>query len=250
MKRSWKIIIGILILGNVLGVYSVFRGLGYRSNVNVYLDKYTNLVAEFSKRSVYAEDNRLLADLEPVKDRLVFFGSQVTSNWPLNHLSDSWEVINRGIPHQRAAGFLLRFRPDVIELHPRAVVIEMSSYNLRPPVTAGELTEYVFSMTELARLHDIIPVILTIIPPVRDSSDLSVFEEVEGYSLIDSITQFNSVVKQFCAEQGVFLVDANQLLADNNGYLAPEYSAAAIDPNSSGYARITRAVEQVLTSIK
>ncbi len=250
MKKSSKIIIGILILGNVLGVYFVFRGLSYRRAANVYLDKYTNVVAEFSRRSVYAEDNHRMADLEPVKNRLVFFGSQVTSNWPLNHLSDSWEVINRGIPHQRAAGFLLRFRPDVIELQPRVVVIEMSSYNLRPPVTAGELTEYVFSMAELARLHDIIPVILTIIPPVRDSSDLSVIEEVEGYSLIDSITQFNSVVKQFCAEQGVFLVDACQLLTDTNGYLAPEYSAAAIDPNSSGYARITRAVEQVLTNIK
>ncbi|MCK4460934.1 MAG: hypothetical protein KAW46_03980 [candidate division Zixibacteria bacterium] len=80
MKKSSKIIIGILILGNVLGVYFVFRGLSYRRAANVYLDKYTNVVAEFSRRSVYAEDNHRMADLEPVKNRLVFFGSQVTSN--------------------------------------------------------------------------------------------------------------------------------------------------------------------------
>ena len=71
--------------------------------------------------------------------------------WPLANYFPGDETINRGVTGQRLAGFLLRFRPDVAELKPQYVVIEVGSYNFRPNTDPRENFDYVVTLAEVSQ---------------------------------------------------------------------------------------------------
>ena len=74
----------------------------------------------------YAAANAALAAPKPGEDRVVFFGDSITDNWSKPEYGGFFPgrpFVNRGIGGQTTAQMLLRFRADVLELSPRAVVI-------------------------------------------------------------------------------------------------------------------------------
>ena len=222
-------------------VYVTWRALDYRAHVNVFLDKYTQVVKEFSQRAVYAEQNLPLRSDTLVPNRVVFFGTQVAHNWPLTESFPGWEAIDRGVSGQRLSGMVLRFRPDVIDLKPQAVVIEISSYNFREESGIQELEDYAADMAELARFHGIEPILTTLIPHRRG---YHVYES--DYQVIDSIAIYDRWVRAYCDSLNIPLVDFNGLMAGDDGYLREDLSANAVEPNEKGYAVLTSALLQAL----
>ena len=62
--------------------------------------------------------------LDVPADRIVFMGDSITQLWGLAEPADFGPArVNRGISGQTTLEMLARFRRDVIDLHPRAVVI-------------------------------------------------------------------------------------------------------------------------------
>lgn len=61
----------------------------------------------------------------PAKDenRVVFIGDSITAGWKLDEYFPNQPFINRGIGGQTTSQILLRFRQDIINLKPKAVVI-------------------------------------------------------------------------------------------------------------------------------
>ena len=63
----------------------------------------------------------------PSKDeqRVVFMGNSITEGWPNKdpEFFRNPNYVNRGISGQTTPQMLLRFRADVIDLHPKVVVI-------------------------------------------------------------------------------------------------------------------------------
>lgn len=243
MTKKWRVILMISLIGNLAIVYVAFKALEYRSHINHFLDKYVNVVAEFSGRSLYAESNRKFSPPGPDVRRVVFFGTQVIENWDLDSYFSGIEAINRGLSGQRAAGFLLRFRPDVLDLHPAAVVIEVSSYNFRPETTVNELQDYVLSMAELARLHKIEPVLTTVIPPRQGVVSLGT------YSIMDSLAVYNDWIRRITRDRNYACLDLDSLLADDKGFLPLNLSSGDIDPNEAGYRRISHAASGLLLKL-
>ena len=243
MNRVMKFVLLASLLGNLTIVYVGYKALMYRDNINYWLDKYTAVVDEFSGRHVYAEENRALHSSATVDNRVVFLGSQVISDWNVGKSFPDWEAIGRGVDSQRVAGFLLRFVPDVIELKPRAVVIEISSYNFRPETPLPEIRDYVTSMALLASGNDILPVIGTVIPPRRDMSVLG------DCHLADSVAVFNHWLRDRSRDGSWTIIDFNRALADSAGFLRRDLSSSAIDPNRTGYRILTEATSAVLDSL-
>lgn len=231
------------LIGNLFILYVAYKALDYRRHVNYFLDKYTNVVSEFSGRSRYASENKRLASNVQVGNRIVFLGSQVTEGWDLNKQFPGYEATNRGISGQRMAGFLLRFRQDVIDLHPRAVIIEFSSYNFRPEYTLEEIEDYLANLAELAKGHSIEPVLTTIIP-VREKLFY------DSYSVADSLFKYNQWLVAFCHENGYLCVDFYGALADDEGFLPRELSISHIELNSTGYERVSQATRAVLETLE
>ena len=243
MKTRWKIILILSLLGNLSILYVGYKALEYRRHINEFLVKYTNVVAEFSERAHYEADNLKQASSETVDNRVVLFGTQVTSRWRLDEYTDRFEVLNRGVPGQRVAGYLLRFRPDVIDLAPFAAIIEISSYNFRPQHSIVEITDYVMSMAELARLHGIEPILTTVIP-LRPGTD-----NYGAYSVMDSLAVYNDWIVDYASVNGYPLIDLNGLVVNDEGWLRYDLSYDDIDLNERGYVLISHATLQVLDSL-
>jgi lysophospholipase L1-like esterase len=244
MNKKWKIILIISILGNIAIFYVAVKALEYRAHINEYLDKYTYIVQEFSRRDKYTDANRELISETPVKNRIVFIGTQLTESWDVQKFFPEYEAINRGILGQRISGFLLRFRPDVIELKPEAVVIELSSFDFRQQNSVKEIEDYIASMAELADAHGIRPLLTTVIPPCQDVINL------DDYSILDSLAQFNDWLRLFCQKKDFNYIDFNKIVAADNGYLTKELSTGVIGLNEEGYRRISEAALKVLSDNK
>jgi len=245
MTRKWKIIFVLSIIGNLCIVYVAFKALDYRRHVNYFLDKYTNVVEEFSGRKNYAVDNQIVISKKNLGNRVVFMGSQITHGWRLEEYFPEYEAINRGITGQRMAGFLLRFRPDVVELKPKAVVIEFSSFNFRPENSIRELEDYSACMVDMARENGIEPLLTTVVP-VREDFE----SEIEvPYNVQDSLQVYNRWLVDYCRTNGIKLIDFAGALADEKGYLKKEYATGQITLNTAGYAKISEAANQALKEI-
>ena len=245
MNKKWKFVLVASLIGNLLIVYVAYKALDYRSHVNYFLDRYLYEASGFSGRNVYVEDNNRLKNLIDSGKRVVFLGSQITRGWTLERYFVGREAINRGISGQRIGGYLMRFWPDVVELRPRAVVIEFSSYNFRPENTVKEIEDYITAMTEMARGHHIVPILTTVVPVRRDfDAGLEVPYEVQ-----DSLKQYNQWLWGYCRENDLKCLDFFGALADKDGYLRPEYSASQIQLSPAGYDTISAITAAALEEI-
>ena len=244
MGKSWKIVLVISLVGYLAAGYAAYKAIMYRTYINYWLDKYQAVVSEFSGRDVYAGENESLRSPVQVSRRVVFVGTQVTRSWDLKKYLPDFEPVNRGIVGQRVSGFVLRFVPDVIELGPQAVVVEISSYNFRPQWPVKETQDYVSQMADLARSHDIRPILATVIPPRKGVEDLG------PYAIMDSLAAFNNWLRSYCQAGKIACVDFDRLLSGADGRLREELSFDAIDPNAEGYRVMSDAVRQVLDSLR
>src|SRR5262249_28886584 len=95
-----------------------FPGLDqYRaSRIAIFTDDYGQLAR-------YRDANAKLAAPAPNENRVVFFGDSITDLWKLDQFFPGKPYINRGIGGQTTPQMLVRFRRDVIDLHPKAIVI-------------------------------------------------------------------------------------------------------------------------------
>jgi len=242
MNRKWKIILVISLLGNLTIAYVGYKALEYRDHINYFLNKYTQVVDEFSGREVYERANESLRTDYPVDSRIVFIGTQLIQNWDLGRYFPEYEAINRGISGQLVAGFPLRFRPDVIELSPQAVVIEVSSYNFRPNNSVKRIQDYVADMAELAWANSIVPVLTTVIPP---RSDYSVFEH-EDYAVKDSVVLYNQWLVSYSSANSFKYAEFYQTVAGDDGFLRTDLSVSRVDLNQHGYELISQVVREIL----
>src|SRR5262245_54718642 len=73
----------------------------------------------------YRQENAGLAAPKQGEDRVVFMGDSITDAWGRRYgkFFPGKPYVNRGISGQTTPQMLIRFRPDVIALKPRAVVI-------------------------------------------------------------------------------------------------------------------------------
>lgn len=243
--RNLKIVLAISLVGNLFAVYAAIKALEYRRHINEFLYKYTYVVEEFSGRKNFAHANRQLLEEGTNERRVIFLGTQVTAGWDLERYFPEIDAVNRGISGQRMAGFLLRFRPDVVELAPRAVVIEFSSYSFRPENSIEELQDYLITLADIALYHKIEPILSTIIPVGSDFE----MEESDDYMIMDSIALFNNWLSNYCQDNKLRLLDYGAAVADSSGFLSDRYRAGHIILNDSGYARISELTGSVLREI-
>jgi lysophospholipase L1-like esterase len=238
MTRKWRLVLLVSLIGNLTIAYVGYKAWDYREHINYWLEKYLFVVDEFSERDEYAEANQALQSDSLVSKRIVFFGTQVTADWPLESYFPGFETVNRGVTGQRAAGFLLRFRPDVIALYPQYVVFEVSSYNFRPNTRASEIYDYVVSMAELARYHGIQPILTTCIPPRVDFE----VDEHADYLVRDTAAMYSDWLRQFAAEHNFLLADWETAVAGSDGFLRADLARSRVDPNPDGYGVMAEAV--------
>ena len=192
----------------------------------------------------YADSNTKLMS-EPVpKDRVVFIGNSITDSWIKfsPEFFAEHHYVDRGISGQTSPQMLLRFRADVINLRPRAVVIECGTNDIAGntgPSTLEMVEDNIMSMVELAKANKI-RVIIGSVPP---STQFGWAKDVEP---ADKIVALNDWLKAYAKRKHIRYVDYYSSLVNDQKDMKPEYSPDHVHPNKAGYAVMEQLVQEAI----
>jgi lysophospholipase L1-like esterase len=182
---------------------------------------------------------------QPVeKGRVVFIGDANTQDWKLAEYFPGKPYLNRGIPGQTTPQMLVRFYPDVINLHPAAVVIlggENDISRNTGPETAEMIEDNIRAMCELAKAHDI-KVILGQIPPVNDYTAQNMTIQ---HPLAD-IVRLNAWLRSYAAKMHFEVADYYSVVVDSSGMLKREYSEDGAHLNDSSHTAMAPVAEAAI----
>lgn len=128
-----------------------------------------SMLDDWNQMGYHADDERLERETAPA-GRVVFMGDSITDFWKLADFFPGKPYVNRGISGQVTSQMLVRMFPDVIDLHPAAVIVLAGTNDIAGnygPETPQMVEENLEAMTELAERHGI-RVILCSLTPVSD----------------------------------------------------------------------------------
>ena len=193
-------------------------------------------LADWPQLGRYKDENTALATPAKGEQHVVFYGDSITDAW--GHRPGVWDFfpgkgyLDRGISGQTTPQMVVRFHQDVVDLHPRVVVILAGTNDVAGntgPMTP-EMTENNFrAMAEMARANGI-KVVITSILPAGD------FPWKKGMEPAPKIRALNQWLQDYCKSEGLVYVDYYSSLADEKGAMKPGLSLDGVHPNAAGYA--------------
>jgi lysophospholipase L1-like esterase len=218
-----------------------FPGLDqYRaSRIAIYMDDYGQLAR-------YRDANHALKPLGPGEDRVIFFGDSITDDWPIADYFSGKPYINRGIGGQTTSQMLVRLRQDVIDLHPKAVVILAGTNDIAGnsgPISNGDIESNFASIAESARDHNI-HVIFSSILPVHNYSPQA--QDFFAQRPMERILTLNTWLKEYCAANKLVYLDYFPALRDEKGLLKRDLADDGLHPNKAGYAVMAPLAEKAI----
>lgn len=195
----------------------------------------------------YADANSALAAPSKSEKRVVFIGNSITEGWvnirPAFFKSNNY--VGRGISGQTSSQLLLRFRRDVINLQPVAVVINIGTNDIaqNTGVYNSDFTlDNIKSMAELAQANGI-KVILSSVTPAsgyRWNRDITEVPE--------KIMDLNSRIKAYAKAKGFAYIDYFSAMRDENNGLKSIYGDDGVHPNAEGYKVMEQRAKGVIDS--
>ena len=192
----------------------------------------------------FEKDNEQLKKIDE-PNRVVFMGNSITEGW-LNFDKDFFinnPFVNRGISGQTTPQMLIRFRPDVVNLNPKAVVILAGINDIAGntgPISLKNTAENIISMAEIAKANNIKVYICSTLPAID-------FPWSPGIEPGPKVIKLNSILKNYCDQNNITYVDYFTSVADDKGGLkVPEYTTAddLVHPNLAGY----KVMEKIILS--
>lgn len=173
---------------------------------------------------------------------VVFIGDSITQGWfDMMPAFFTPGRLGRGIGGQTTPQMLLRFRQDVVDLHPQVVQIMAGTNDIAGntgPMTPDQTKANVMSMAELARAHGI-RVILASIPPADR------FPWRPGLDTAPKIAALNGWMKNYAARTGATYADYWSALHDGQA-LRASLTYDGVHPNKAGYAVMAPVAEAAI----
>lgn len=171
----------------------------------------------------------MAADASP---KVVFMGDSITELWTmLDPAFFANGTVGRGISGQTTTQMLVRFRQDVIDLHPAVVHIMAGTNDVAGntgPATLAQVEGNIASMAELAQSHGI-RVILASVPP---AANFPWRKEIQPVATIQSL---NAWIKDYAARHGLVYVDYFHAMATAQGGMKDGLSGDGVHPTRAGY---------------
>ena len=195
----------------------------------------------------YKEENLKLGLPSPEENRVVFMGNSITQGWieadPDFFMGKSY--INRGISGQTTPQMLVRFRPDVVNLKPKVVVILAGTNDIAGntgPSTLEMIEDNIASMIEIAKANNI-KIILCSVLPAYD------YPWKPGLEPAQKIVDLNKWIKNYAEKNEIIYVDYFTPMADQRNGLKKEYSEDDVHPNLAGYKVMEPLVEKAIADV-
>lgn len=218
-----------------------FVGLDqYRaSRIAIYTD-------DFGQLARYREADAALAPPASGEKRVVFLGDSITDYWKLPDYFPGKSYINRGVDGQTTREMLVRFRQDVIDLHPEVVVMLAGTNDIAGvtgPTSDADIEANYASMAELARAHRIRMVFASVLPVHNYTLDA---QEPFALRPRDRILALNKWLKDYCAKNRLVYLDYFSALVDERGMLKRALADDGLHPNGAGYKIMAPLAEKAI----
>jgi lysophospholipase L1-like esterase len=194
---------------------------------------------DWARLGMYAADNQRLAQEANPKPRVIFLGDSITFHWQdakyTSLFHDHQNFIDRGINGNNAAQMLLRYRADVLALHPKVVVLlggtnDLAAFKLPDIVTFIE--QSVSSIVEVAAANQE-RVILCSVLPITDAIKPQTTERNP-----QDILRLNAWLKSYAAEKHLPYVDYYSAVSDGHDRLQANLTIDGLHPNGEGYKKM------------
>jgi lysophospholipase L1-like esterase len=205
------------------------------------------LINDFGNTARYAAENATVATPAAGEQRVVFMGDSITDGWgrgarPVPFFPGK-PYINRGISGQTTAQMVLRFYPDVIALHPKAVLILAGTNDIGGnlgPVSMESIEQNLMAMADMARANNI-KVILASLTPVCDYHRPQTAQRPP-----EKINALNAWMKDYCARNNFTYLDYFSATVDDKGFFKAEITGDGLHPNAAGYEIMAPLAQQAI----
>ena len=195
----------------------------------------------------YKEENSSLGLPKQGENRIVFMGNSITEDWKSlspNFFLDN-NYVNRGIGGETSSQMLLRFRSDVINLKPSAVVILAGINDIaenQGPISIPDIARNIFFMSQLASENNI-KVILCSVLPAYD------FPWRPGLNPKDKVISLNDLIQKHAQEKSFEYVDYFSSMVDERKGLIKEYGNDEVHPNLEGYRVMESIIQKSINKV-
>ncbi len=199
---------------------------------------------DFGDLHRYRDDNAKLPPAE--KGRVVFLGDSITDSWGRLPGAVGFfpgkPYLNRGISGQTTPQMLVRFRQDVLALHPEAVVILAGTNDIAGntgPSTLAMIEDNYTSMVQLAKAEHIRPIMASVLPAID-------YGWHHGVEPAPKIRDLNSWLREFCHQQEIPYLDYYSSMVGPDGGMKPGLSKDGVHPTAEGYAIMAPLAEKAI----
>lgn len=191
----------------------------------------------------YAEANKTVK----IPAKVVFMGNSITDGWWPNDSTFfiSNEYVDRGIGGQTTSEMLVRFRADVINLKPKAVVILAGINDIAQNngyISLENIFGNIVSMAELAKANGIKPILCSILPAYD-------FPWRPGMEPAGKVIKLNEMIKEYTINNKLIYVDYYTALVDDRGGLPEKYSKDGVHPTLDGYKIMEAIVKKEISKV-
>jgi lysophospholipase L1-like esterase len=192
----------------------------------------------------YREANAALPPPGADEKRVVFYGDSITDFWAryFNEMFPGKPYVGRGISGQTTPQMLVRFRQDVIDLQPAAVVILAGTNDIAGntgPSTQAMIEDNFMSMVELAKANGIRVVLASVLPAFD-------YPWSPGLEPAPKIVALNAWLKAYAASENLVYLDYFSAMADDRDGLPLALSEDGVHPNVAGYRVMAPLAEQAI----
>ena len=201
---------------------------------------------DWARLGRYANANKELSVPAKKENRVVFMGNSITEGW-VEIRPDFFNengYIGRGIGGQTSYQFVVRFRPDVINLNPKLVVINAGTNDVAENTGPFDLqTTFgnIVSMVELAKANKIKVILTSVLPAAKFSWNKGITDAP------DKIEALNALIKEYAKKHKIPYVDYyTPMVTGPERALNPAYSKDGVHPTAEGYEVMEALIKPVI----
>jgi lysophospholipase L1-like esterase len=194
-------------------------------------------LTDWANLTRYRQENADLVAKGLDPNGVVFMGDSITDAWgrtlSVGKFFPGKPYVNRGISGQTTPQMLIRFRPDVIALKPKVVVILAGTNDIAGntgPMTLEETEGNLMSMAELAKASGI-QVVLSSVMPTSDYLHKQTDRRPN-----EKIIEVNKWMEGYAKQNGFVYLDYYTALLDDQKVFKKELTVDGLHPNDAGYA--------------
>jgi lysophospholipase L1-like esterase len=208
-----------------------------------------NRLQDWAQLKRYHDADASLPPPAKGENRVVFLGDSITDGWKLDEQFPGKPYVNRGISGQTTPQMLIRFRPDVIDLHPKVVLLLAGTNDIAGntgPMTLEQIEENYASMADLAKQHGIRFIFASVLP-VHDKGERGPQSPRRNP---EQIRELNTWLKKYCADNKLVYLDYYRHMIGDDGMLRTELAPRdGLHPNAYGYKIMAPLAEQAIQQV-